>query len=189
MSSLPAELFDSGGAFRPDPRFGGAGMPVSVEEPAPDPVETAFEQGYTKGFEDAIAHASAEAAERDRQRHRIETAFERLGEAEGLKLEQRLRETILTLCEHALKPLATDPDALAERVSRALGLLRRSADERIVRLHPDDLALIADRLSDGIRVEPDPSMARGELRIETDEGGIEDGPDQWRRILAEALGL
>jgi flagellar assembly protein FliH len=59
----------------------------------------------------------------------------------------------------------------------------------VVHLHPDDLMLVADRLSDSIRVEPDPAMTRGQLLVETAEGGLEDGPDQWRRALSEALGL
>lgn len=189
MSSLPAELFAAGGGFRPDPRFGATPVPPPVEKTVADPVETAFDDGYAKGFEDAAAQAAAQAKEADAARARIESAFERLDEAEGLKLEQRLRETILMLCEETLAPLTTDPDALAGRVAKALALLRRSTDEQVVRLHPDDLALIADRLADGIRTEADPAMVRGELRVETADGGLEEGPEQWRRTLSEALGL
>jgi flagellar assembly protein FliH len=82
-----------------------------------------------------------------------------------------------------------DPEALTARVAKAAALLRRSIDERLLRLHPADVELLAGRLPDDMRVEADPSLERGELRFETVEGGVEDGPGQWRRALCEALGL
>lgn len=188
MSSLPETLFAPGGGFTPDIRFG-AELAVADPVREHDPAEAAYAEGYARGFDDAAAQAKADAVERDAARGKIETAFERLAESEGLRLEERLRETVLALCEQALAPLAMDPDALADRVAKALALLRRTEDERVLRLHPDDLALLAGRLSDGIKVEPDPTLGRGELRVETAEGGLEDGPEHWRRVLSEALGL
>ena len=54
-------------------------------------------------------------------------------------------------------------------------------------LNPEDLALVRDRLPKGLTVEAEPGVERGGLRIETPDAGIEDGPAQWRRILAEAF--
>jgi flagellar assembly protein FliH len=48
--------------------------------------------------------------------------------------------------------------------------------------------LIGTRLPASLTVEADPSVERGGLRIETTDGGIEDGPSHWRRALAEAFG-
>ena len=66
--------------------------------------------------------------------------------------------------------------------------MTRSYDERTIRLNPEDLALITDRLRAEWTVVPDPSLPRGSLRVESVEGGIEDGPETWRRAIAEALG-
>ena len=74
------------------------------------------------------------------------------------------------------------------RIERAVALLRRRQDESRVRLHPEDLALVAGRLPEGLMLEADPTLERGALRVETADGGVEDGPSQWRAILAEALG-
>lgn len=190
MSSLPAQLFETRGGFRPDWRFGAGSMDEPDNAaPVEDPLDVAFAEGYAKGSHDAAALAEQNAREADAARGKIETAFERLADEQTVELERRLRETILMLCEQTLAPLTTDPEALTRRINTALGLLRRNQDERVVRLHPDDLALIADRLSENIRVEPDPTMTRGQLLVETAEGGLEDGPDEWRRALAEALGL
>jgi len=185
MSRLPPSLFVPGSGFRQDTRFEGE---VSVTRDQ-TPAELAYDEGYAQGLEAATAQAQAEARELAAAQERIESTFERLSEADGLRLEERLRETVLALCQTVLATLAHDPDALTGRIHKALALLRRAEDERVLRLHPDDHALVSHRLPQGLRFEPDPSMVRGELRIETGEGGIEDGPEQWRRTLQEALSL
>ncbi len=83
--------------------------------------------------------------------------------------------------------MALDPAALAARVERAAAMLARADDERLLRLHPDDLALVAARLPEGLEALPDPALERGALRIESTAGGVEDGPSHWRRAIAEAL--
>ena len=66
-------------------------------------------------------------------------------------------------------------------------MLARADDDRVIRLHPDDMALVAPRLAPDWGVEPDPALERGSLRVETASGGVEDGPATWRRAIAEAL--
>ena len=66
-------------------------------------------------------------------------------------------------------------------------MLARADDERLIRLHPDDIALLSPRFAADWQVAPDPALERGALRVETPNGGVEDGPDLWRRAIAEAL--
>jgi flagellar assembly protein FliH len=66
-------------------------------------------------------------------------------------------------------------------------MLSRADDDRTIRLHPDDWALIGPQLPKDWKISPDPSLERGALRVETQNGGVEDGPAQWRRALAEAF--
>lgn len=188
MSNLAAALSTPSAGFKPDARFGGAiGADLGMRRP--NAAEGAYADGYGKGYEDGVASATAQAEQDAAARTRIELGLGRLAENEEQRFEERLRETVLALCEQTLAPLAVDPDQLANRVSNALALLRRSEDERTLRLHPDDIALIEGRLPEHLRVEPDPAIERGGIRIETPEGGIEDGPAEWRRALTEALGL
>ena len=102
-------------------------------------------------------------------------------------LRQRLIATVSALCEAALAPLAIDPDTLADRAARAAAMLARADDERVLRLHPDDIKLVGKRLPEGLDVLPDPALERGALRVETQNGGVEDGPAHWRAAIAEAL--
>lgn len=191
MSSLPLMRTGKPAGFARDARFAGLFGERSEKpaEPAPkpDPLTEAYERGYREGAAMAADEARRIEMERDAARVEIELAFGRLDEEEAARLSERLRQTVLALCESAILPLALDTDGLAARVQRAVSMLQRAQDARVVRLHPDDLALVANLLPASLKVEPDPSVERGGLRIETADGGIEDGPGHWRRYLAEAF--
>jgi flagellar assembly protein FliH len=184
---VPFAALSQTAGFRPSARFGGAPLP----EPDPDqrdPEAEALASAHAQGFAEGRAQAEAEASAMLEARGRLALAFERLDQTLEEELRLALRETVMALCEHALAPLAIEEDALLARIDRAVAMLSRSYDERIVRLNPTDLSLISEKLSADWTVRPDPSLPRGTLRIESTEGGIEDGPETWRRAISEALG-
>jgi len=82
-------------------------------------------------------------------------------------------------------PLALDAAGLARRVEAAASMLQRKHDQRIIHINPDDLELVRDSVAGDLELVPDASVERGGLRVETDDGGVEDGPQQWRRALNE----
>ena len=192
MSSLlltqfgkPAE-FSRGGRFAA--LYGVADVAEPVEAlPRPDPVTEAYQHGYAEGAANAAEDARLAEEDRNAARGAIELAFAQLDADDAEQLSERLRQTVLALCEAAVLPLALDPEGLAQRVVRAVGMLQRAQDERVVRLNPEDLVLIGARLPKSLTVEADASVERGGLRIETTDGGVEDGPSHWRRALAEAF--
>ena len=186
MSNAALTRLGTPGGFAPDPRFDAAhpAAPAPIE----DPVAHAFAQGYEQGRAEAAAEAEAQARIDAAARGTIELSLARLDGELAEQLRQRLYATVEALCEGALAPLALNPDALTRRVERAAAMLARADDERMLRLHPDDLELVAERLPPGLSVEPDPTLERGALRIEGNAGGVEDGPDRWRQAIAEALG-
>lgn len=191
MSSLPLERLRGSGGFSRDPRFSPLYVVASAgeteEEPEPDPVEEAYRRGLAEGAARAEAQAREEERERDAQRAAIELAFARFDAQSAAALRERLRLTVLTLCESAVLPLALDEEGLITRIGKATAMLQRAQDERRVLLHPQDLALVEGKLPADLVAVADPSVERGALRIETEDGGIEDGPAQWRRILEEAF--
>jgi flagellar assembly protein FliH len=186
MSSLPFAALAGGSGFSSDPRFSLA--PARLRDQSADPVAEAWADGHAAGIAEAQAEAELRRAEEAAARSQIELALARLDSAQQEALRQRLVETVTALCDAALAPLAIDPDLLAERAARAAAMLARADDAAVLRLHPDDLKLIAERLPPGLATEPDPALERGNLRLEGQAGGVEDGPLQWRRALAEALG-
>lgn len=221
MSDLGAMLGGGGGGFTPDARFAGlrvldealprplsvmrmrfeadmapaaAPPPVIVPEfaPEPDPVEEARADAYAQGWADAQEAAQQAAAGADEARGRMELAMRRLDGELAEQFRQRLMETVIALCESCLAPLALDKDALMRRIERAAAMFSRADDDRLIRLHPEDLAAIRPRLPNEWHVQGDPTVARGAIRVEsrsggTEAGGAEDGPEQWRRAIAEAL--
>ncbi len=179
--------FSRGGRFAALYGNPAAAKPAELA-PEPDPVTEAYERGYHEGAAHAAEDARLAEQEREMARGAIELAFAQLDADDATRLAERLRETVLALCEAAVLPLALDPEGLRKRVERAVGMLQRAQDERVVRLNPEDLVLIGARLPASLTVEADASVERGGLRIETTDGGVEDGPTHWRRALAEAFG-
>jgi flagellar assembly protein FliH len=187
-SALPVAQLRGGRGFARDPRF------VSLVSASPgateaerDPVAEAYQRGFADGAAQAEARAAEAEAERDACRAAIELAFARFDERSAADLRERLRSTVMALCEEAIMPHAIDAEGLAARIARAAAMLHRAQDERRVLIHPDDLPLVQTRLPADLALEVDASVERGGLRIETADGGIEDGPAQWRRILSEAF--
>lgn len=184
MSSLPLAALGDSAAFRSDPRF--AAGPLPLADPA-DPVAQAWGEGHAAGLAEARAEAAA-AREADRAAcRRIELSLARLDAELSEALRSRLLDTVTALCETTLAPMALDREALTRRVAKAVAMLARADDDKLLRLHPADHALIADRLPAGLEVHDDPALERGALRLETPSGGVEDGPAHWRRAIAEAL--
>ncbi len=152
-----------------------------------DPLAEKWAEGYARGMGDAQEAAAQIIAEQDAARSKIELALSRLDAAMQSDLKDRLRETVIALCESAIAPAALDPDGLTRRVEVAAAMLARAEDARVIRLHPEDLALIAARLPEDWHFEPDAALERGSVRVEGASGGVEDGPEQWRRSIEEAL--
>ncbi len=152
-----------------------------------DPVADAYARGREEGRSAAMAEFAAQRAEEDAARADITLAFARFDAESAKQLRERLRETVIALCEDAVLPLALDTQGLVRRVEAAAALLQRKTDERVVRLNPSDHALVLPQIDPNLTLLPDPSIERGGLRIDTDDGGVEDGPTQWRQAIAEAL--
>jgi flagellar assembly protein FliH len=187
-----------GSGFRASSRFADW-QPVTMLEPEPapaaairlepevDPVSDAFMKGYTQGLEAAREEAAAAVDADMMAMNKLALSFARLDDAMEEQLRQRLRDTVVALCEAAIAPLAIDEDMLMRRIATAASMLARADDDRVIRIHPLDLELLAPRLHAGWDVQPDASLERGAIRVESNNGGVEDGPATWRRAIAEAL--
>lgn len=185
---LLAELGAPAG-FRSDARFVPA-EPAPPPEPQPqseDPVALAYAEGFAAGAAEARAEAQEQMRIEAEVREALSLSLTRLDHDMTEELRLRLRDTVAALCEAAIAPLALDEAALLTRISRAVDMLARADDERVIRMNPDDLALVAPRLRQDWNVQADAALARGAIRVEGTNGGVEDGPEQWRRAIAEAM--
>ena len=156
-------------------------------EPEPDPLAEAYAQGHSDGQAEALAGAEVARIAADAARARFAFAFERLDAELAEALRLKLRETVVALCEATLAPLVIEPEALARRVAAMAAMFARADDERLFHLNPDDLAVVSPLLPADWAFRADPALDRGAIRVETADGGAEDGPAEWRRALLEAL--
>jgi len=185
----PLPLYATGGVFRGDARFSASAQaePAAASAPDEDPLSRAFAEGYAAGAEEAREAAATNAEAEAAVREALTLSLTRLTRELADQLRQRMRDTVAALCEEALAPLALDEDALMRRIDRAVALFARADDERVIRLNPDDLKCISPRLAKEWQVVADPALERGALRVEAANGGVEDGPAQWRQAIAEAF--
>ena len=183
----------SGSGFQRSSRYASSGgarpdyTPLTPKAETADPLATAFAEGFAAGMAEAQADAEQRAQLDAAARARLELSFNKLDRELADELRLRLRDTVTAMCEATIAPFAIDEDALLARIAKAVSMMQRADDERLIRLHPDDIALISDRLAAEWDVTPDPTLERGCLRVECANGGLEDGPAVWRRVIAEAL--
>ena len=79
------------------------------------------------------------------------------------------------------------PDLLAKRIDAAVKLLADSSEPALMRLNPEDLALVEGRVPERVSAIGDKTVERGGLVIETRATAIEDGPTAWLAQLAAAI--
>jgi flagellar assembly protein FliH len=185
---LPYAAFGESRGFRSDARFAPASEPARLPAAEPDdPLAVAWAEGYAAGAEQASIDAASQARIAADVHEKLSLNFTRLSRELEELLRQRLRDTIAAMCEAALAPLALDEAALMRRIERAVAMFARADDERVIRLHPEDIPLVAEQFCEQWQVVPDAALERGALRVESANGGVEDGPAQWRMELTEAL--
>ena len=172
------------GTFTANPGF----SPELADPAKRDRIAEAFQAGMAEGRRVAEEAAEARFREARAELDAIELAFARFDARSAELLQERLRTTVATICQAMAGEIALDPVRLASRVEAAAAMLRRRQEERVVRLHPADFALIRDRVAPELNLQPDASLDRGQLRVDGEDGGVEDGAEQWRAALAEALG-
>ena len=182
-----------GSAFVPDGRFhGGSPQPAAPADPVDETDHQAeLDAARTDGFAAGVAHATreaeAKAREEDAARARLALSFQRLDGTAQRELADRLAETVARLCEETLAPLALDRDRLEQRCADAARRLGEAQETLTLYLHPDDIPALGEVFVEGWKIEADPLLARGALRLEGSDGGISDGPVEWAAALRAAF--
>lgn len=152
-----------------------------------DPVEAAHLAGFEEGFA-AASEAAREVAERDRAL--LLGIGEALKNAHGVDREAlagKLRATVLALVARIVGETGVSGDLLTARVQAAAELLADESEAAILRLHPDDVALVDGKLPAAVVAAGDGTLARGTFMLESASTIVEDGPALWLDQLASAI--
>ena len=154
-----------------------------AELPSPPSVEdlqaleqAAHAEGFARGHADGFAAGQTEVRRMIAQIEGILDGFTRplarldgeVGDALG-DLAVRIAGVLLG------RSYSADPTLLADLVREALDAVGSASREIELRLHPDDLGVLAPHLAglSGVRLTADTALARGELRLHSESVRID----------------
>ncbi|HET6434860.1 MAG TPA: FliH/SctL family protein [Xanthomonadaceae bacterium] len=146
---------------------GEAVPPHSVEE-LQAIEQAAHDEGFARGHAEGLASGQAEVRRMVAQMEGILDGFTRPLARLDAEVADALAELAVRVAGALIgRAYVADPALLAELVQQALDTLGGTTREVELRLHPDDLGVLAPHLAalDGVRLVADTSLARGELRL------------------------
>ncbi|MBF6025609.1 flagellar assembly protein FliH [Lysobacter niastensis] len=162
-----------------------APLPVQpvADMPAPPSVEelqaieqVAREEGFARGHSEGFASGQAEVRRLIAQIEGVLDGFTRPLARLDDEVADSLAELAVRIAGSLLGPAYTaDPALLADLVMEALDSVGSSQREVELRLHPDDLGVLAPHLAglDGVRLTNDSTLGRGELRLHSESVRID----------------
>jgi flagellar assembly protein FliH len=178
------------------------GAPTREAEAPVDPaalhaqqLRAARQSGYQDGYRDGLValegFKQSFAAQTTTQ---VGTLVRSVGEqldALQQEMARALAATATALARQVLRSeLQARPDCVSQVAEQALDALLLSARHIVLRVHPDDHALIAGHSAEaiaarGARLVSDTQVARGGCRVESDIGLVDATIDErWRRAVA-----
>ncbi len=164
--------------------------PMDAEaEPTPfiDPIETAREAGFAEGVAAARAEMEAAAARDGAMLTGLAAALAQAGGFDRDLLAGRLRATVMALVSRVIGEAGVSADLLARRVEAATDLLADASESAMLRVHPDDVALLDGHLPASVFAVGDEQVARGSFVLEAASTIVEDGPELWLDQLTAAI--
>ena len=181
------------------------GAPRAEPEPPADPAEqqahalrAARQSGYQEGYRDGlVALEGFKQSFASQTTAQVGALVRSVGEqldALQQEMARALATTAAALARQVLRSeLAMRPEAVAAVAEQAIAALLPSARHVVLRVHPDDHALIAAHSADaiaarGARLVSDPQIARGGCRIESDIGLVDATTAERGRRAVAALG-
>ncbi len=152
-----------------------------------DPIAAAQAAGYLEGLDAGRAEAAADLA-RDRSlTDKLAEALTGASRIDRERLAGHLRATVLHLVTRLVGETGVAPALLEARIASAIDLLADSAEAAVLRLHPDDMALVEGALPKSVFAAGDAAIQRGSFVLESATTIVEDGPELWIEQLTDAI--
>lgn len=196
LSSFASWSFgDVSAAVPPGPAAREAEAPLDPAELHAQQVRAARQSGYQDGYRDGLValegFKQSFAAQTTTQVGALVRSVGEQLDALQQEMARAIATTAAALARQVLRSeLQAHPDCVAQVAEQALDALLLSARHIVLRVHPDDHALIAGHSAEaiaarGARLVADAQVARGGCRIESDIGLVDATIDErWRRAVA-----
>ncbi len=152
-----------------------------------DPIEAARQQGFAEG----VSHGrDLERAVHERDIALLQSLGHALKTSDRMDREQfarQLREAVMTLVTKLVGEVGVSAELLAGRIAAAVDMLADSAESAMLRVHPDDIDLLKDKLPATVFPVADASIERGGFVLESAATIVEDSPELWLEQLAQTI--
>lgn len=152
-----------------------------------DPIKAAHDMGFAEGKVAGLAEAAADNARDHALIEAITAELRAAGQLDRERLAAQLRQTVMLLVSRLIGEAGISGELLAKRVAAATEMLADSAESALLRVNPDDLALLEDRLPKTLFAAGDATIERGSFVLESASTIVEDGPDLWLEQLGQAI--
>jgi flagellar assembly protein FliH len=152
-----------------------------------DPIAAARAQGYADGLHAAHEEIAADSARNEALLTELAAALNSAGQIDRDAMALQLRKTVMLLVTKLVGETGISGDLLATRIKAAVDMLADAAESALLRVHPDDVALLEGKLPTAIFPVGDALVTRGTFVLESASTIVEDGPDLWLDQLAEAI--
>lgn len=158
---------------------------IAIPEPPID-IEAERNEAFGDGYEAGLADGRAESAPEKAALVRLAMSLEALRPEPSRALGSMIAATVERLLVELMGQVEIDRDTLVARAEAAAALIGEETRPSLLRLNPADAARLAD-VTLPVRIEPDPAIGAGALRLETGNGWIEDSPALRLEKLRGAL--
>ncbi|MGA1060285.1 MAG: FliH/SctL family protein [Burkholderiaceae bacterium] len=177
-----------------------------VADPAPAPIideqaleaakQQGYEQGHAAGLSEGLTQGQAQGQTMAETAWQAQQALLAELVAQVPRLSEQVngwREPMRELALHIAElrgELRATGEVVARLVQGALDNLEQPSARVVATLHPDDaaqLSAMASELPKDMRIQPDPSLTRGSVRVSTDDSLIEDLMSTRLEALAAQL--
>lgn len=152
-----------------------------------DPIAAAHEAGVLDGRAAMLAEIEEARAREAALLDQVSDALAKGAHFDRERMAAHLRQTVLHLVTKMVGEVGVAPDILSARITSAVDMLADNAESALLRVHPDDVALLEGKLPATIFAVGDPHLARGAFVIESASTIVEDGPEFWLEQLAAAI--
>ena len=157
-----------------------------------DPIGAAHAAGHAEGHAEGMAVAAQQFQARAEAEARDGQLIDAIAQAISSRVDrqavaEQLRQTVLVLVTKLVGEIGVDGERLAGRIEAAIDLMAGAQEAALLRVHPDDVALLEGRLPQSIFPVGDAALERGSFVLESASTVVEDGPSMWLDQLAAAI--
>ncbi len=186
---IPREELGDFASWQPGTFAGAAPAVAAAAAPEPDSalwqarVTAARQAGYQDGYRDGLValenFKQSFAQQATSQIGALLEAFDAQFNALDAQVAQAVTRTAVQLAQQVLRcELQQRPELVAHVAAEAVNAVMMSARHISVHLHPHDLPLVAEGAQEaisarGARLQADPAIARGGVRVHSDVGDID----------------